>query len=86
MEDAKTSQIECCVHTFCFECIKEWATKCANTCPLCKKRFHVIKYKDANGEAKEFPVTNRSQGMDDMGGLLFLIDDSEDFCYLCGSE
>lgn len=44
MEVASMATIEECKHQFCYECIKQWGSTCANTCPLCKKRFNVIKY------------------------------------------
>jgi hypothetical protein len=31
-----------CAHEFCVSCIEQWAGN-SNTCPLCKKRFNVIK-------------------------------------------
>lgn len=40
----KEANISGCVHTFCFECIEEWA-KNTNTCPMCKCEFNNIKEK-----------------------------------------
>ena len=40
------ARIECCSHRFCFDCINGWATKSENSCPLCKKKFNKITYKD----------------------------------------
>jgi hypothetical protein len=36
------SQINGCVHRFCYECIKTWSNT-MNECPLCKKRFRQIR-------------------------------------------
>ncbi len=55
------ASLDNCSHQFCFECIKHWGTSCANTCPLCKKRFNVIKYTE-NGKQVEHKVLNRNQG------------------------
>ena len=35
-EESILARIECCAHIFCYECIKDWATKGENSCPLCK--------------------------------------------------
>jgi len=50
MENNQSAFLEKCVHLFCFECIKEWATKAENTCPLCKAKFNKIFYKSSDGE------------------------------------
>jgi len=42
MEPDSIASLESCPHQFCFECIKQWGSNCANTCPLCKKRFNSI--------------------------------------------
>jgi hypothetical protein len=34
-------QLDCCTHTFCFECISKWA-KDSSICPLCRARFFAI--------------------------------------------
>lgn len=31
-----------CNHRFCFSCIEKWAKRGNNTCPLCKRAFHLI--------------------------------------------
>ena len=31
-----------CGHIYCFNCIKTWSSR-TNSCPLCKKKFNVIK-------------------------------------------
>lgn len=61
-EASKLASLNSCSHQFCFECIKEWATKSANTCPLCKAKFVKISYKDEAGVPKELDVANRYQG------------------------
>ena len=33
--------LEVCMHTFCLDCIRDWA-KISNTCPLCKRRFSFV--------------------------------------------
>ena len=34
-------RIDCCKHTFCLECIQQWAAK-SNHCPECRKSFQYI--------------------------------------------
>ena len=88
MEPLTIGTIECCSHSFCFDCIKHWGTSCANTCPLCKKRFNIIKHKDGSGKDQETRVLNRNQGANSAGdnAILIQIDDSMDNCYVCGSD
>lgn len=43
------SNINCCEHTFCYICIKEW-TKFSTNCPLCKKEVSFIE----TASGKEF--------------------------------
>jgi len=50
MEVQTQATLESCVHTFCFECIKQWATSAENSCPLCKKLFNQIKYLSEDGK------------------------------------
>lgn len=80
------ARIECCSHQFCFECLKHWGTSCANTCPLCKKRFNAIHYEGPDGKPAEFKVLTRNQGHTGDTGILNLIDDSMDHCYVCGRD
>ncbi len=85
-EMSNIGSLETCSHQFCFECIKHWGTNCANTCPLCKKRFNVIKHTDSSGQSAEFKVLNRNQGYTGDNAILIQIDDSMDYCYVCGSD
>lgn len=48
----KEATISGCVHTFCFECIEEWA-KNTNTCPMCKCEFNNIKEKQNTAHVKK---------------------------------
>jgi len=40
-ERPKEVNIESCNHSFCTQCISNWAKK-ENTCPLCRKKFNVV--------------------------------------------
>lgn len=82
MEPLTQATLESCVHTFCFECIKQWATTAENTCPLCKQKFNSIKYTAEDGAPQTFYVENKKQRIDD-DGLLIVDEESEDFCYVC---
>ena len=57
--DETAARIECCQHRFCFSCIEEWATNQSNSCPICKKRFNKITYKNEKGKEKVKEVANR---------------------------
>ena len=46
MEENKKAHIDCCSHLFCYDCIKTWAGKFENKCPLCKQKLNEITYKD----------------------------------------
>ena len=53
IENIKTGELaklNGCDHTFCFECIDNWGTKCENKCPLCWNQFKEIIYHDEKGE------------------------------------
>eukprot|EP00009_Paramoeba_aestuarina_P013885 CAMPEP_0201539132 /NCGR_PEP_ID=MMETSP0161_2-20130828/69537_1 /ASSEMBLY_ACC=CAM_ASM_000251 /TAXON_ID=180227 /ORGANISM="Neoparamoeba aestuarina, Strain SoJaBio B1-5/56/2" /LENGTH=151 /DNA_ID=CAMNT_0047946335 /DNA_START=36 /DNA_END=492 /DNA_ORIENTATION=- len=39
--------IDCCAHTFCYECISQWS-KLQNTCPVCQRRFEYVTQLDAS--------------------------------------
>lgn len=32
-------KLDCCIHTFCFDCIYECAMKTSNNCPMCRAEF-----------------------------------------------
>jgi hypothetical protein len=34
-------ELNCCTHTFCFECIRRWCEECSR-CPLCKREVGEI--------------------------------------------
>ena len=81
------STLEACNHQFCFECIKQWGTSCANTCPLCKKRFNSIKYFDLETkQLKNHNILNRNYTSQQDNAVLVQIDDSMDFCYICNTD
>lgn len=65
-------------------CIKEWATKAENTCPLCKKKFNKITYTDEKGDVQHLKIEDKRQRIDDDG---YIIDEqSDDRCYVCSSD
>ena len=85
MELQDQATIESCIHVFCFVCIKEWATKAENTCPLCKQKFNKISYTDEKGDLKVLPIENKRQRIEE--NEVYVIDeDSDDVCYVCGLE
>ena len=59
MESASKATLNSCIHSYCFDCIKQWASK-ENKCPLCKKRFNIINYKDEDGVKKQFQAENKN--------------------------
>ena len=52
--DHELSQIDGCIHPYCFSCIEKWSER-ENSCPQCKSRFskiervHKLKKRRANG-------------------------------------
>jgi hypothetical protein len=79
------ASLDSCSHSFCFECITEWA-KTMNTCPLCRERFHkincktkrVVKVRNRNIEPSAFAsnfvpsaedFTLHRQFLDDFSGF-----------------
>ncbi|CDW79707.1 ring u-box protein [Stylonychia lemnae] len=81
MEDNDQASLESCIHLFCFVCIKEWATKAENTCPLCKSKFNKIIYRNSEGETQQMNIENKRQRIDDEE--LMIDTDSDDVCYVC---
>lgn len=73
------------MHVFCFVCIKEWATKAENTCPLCKQKFNKITYTDEKGNLQFLAIEDKRQRIED--NEVWIIDeDSDDVCYVCRRE
>lgn len=52
--------IDCCSHSFCIACIKEWSER-ENTCPLCKTRFSTIHHFNENNELVATKVEDKNQ-------------------------
>ena len=65
VEYAKQARINGCNHKFCFDCIKEWATKSSNTCPNCKKKFDKIIYKNVLDQDQHIKVEDKDALIDD---------------------
>ena len=73
IENMNEAKIDSCEHTFCIGCIKEWAQRAHNNCPLCKKQYTSISYKDS--EMKD--VVEKVEDMDKYEKLE---------CPFCGNE
>ena len=58
--EATKANIDCCNHSFCFECIKEWADKSSNNCPICKFKFQKITRVNEAGETEETKVKDKN--------------------------
>jgi hypothetical protein len=59
-EPTDVSEINCCNHKFCFECIYQWS-RVTNTCPLCKTRFTKIQRFNAKQQTNLVVVPNKNQ-------------------------
>lgn len=73
-----------CIHTFCFDCIKDWSDV-TNECPLCKRKFNEItKYLLKEGgvsvKLETLPVEDKKQRVHDDGGDF--VDEDEGKNYL----
>ncbi|XP_005096696.2 PHD and RING finger domain-containing protein 1 [Aplysia californica] len=70
---------ESCDHSFCLECIQEWA-KNVNTCPVDRQVFHLILARHVGEEIifKQIPVENRSQAEEEQE------EDDPTYCEVCG--
>jgi len=79
MEDiANQGLLDSCTHLFCIDCIKKWSES-ANTCPMCKKRFHKITEKQLTKDGKRKSVTIRVPHRDQRP-------DSDDFEFVLSDE
>eukprot|EP00754_Rhynchopus_humris_P041222 Rhum_TRINITY_DN24821_c0_g1::Rhum_TRINITY_DN24821_c0_g1_i1::g.180188::m.180188 len=76
-----------CSHAFCYTCISQWAKR-SNVCPMCKKRFLVIKQVDRCGgkviaskrvKKKDFEDYDQDLDSDDY------ISEDQELCAVCGS-
>ncbi|BFZ04988.1 hypothetical protein BsWGS_08027 [Bradybaena similaris] len=69
---------ESCDHSFCLECIQEWA-KNVNTCPVDRQVFRIILARHAGEEKifKQFPVENSHQENEE-------VEDDPTYCEVCG--
>jgi hypothetical protein len=45
-EFTEIGALDCCEHKFCYSCIEQWSKRC-NNCPLCKRRFRLLKLLDS---------------------------------------
>ena len=50
IKTGELAKLNGCDHTFCFECIDNWGTRCENKCPLCRNMFSEIMYHNEKGE------------------------------------
>lgn len=48
-DSTTTAKLDCCQHTFCFDCIKKWGEK-SNECPVCRRRYHRISSHESTTE------------------------------------
>jgi hypothetical protein len=56
-----------CLHTFCLQCILQWA-QISNTCPLCKAKFNQIVSTDGGQIAIQDRVQTVPYDSDFVGG------------------
>ena len=76
-KDANETKLNCCQHTFCYDCIKMWLnTNNDHLCPHCRKIILNITYKDKHGKEKteeleSFPESYNSE-MDNVCDRCFL--------------
>ena len=84
LEDMKgkcETKLDCCSHTYCNSCIKEWITMDPRKrCPLCKERIKELSWKDASGKEKSYEVPNPVNMYSDSD---YDSEDGHDLCDRC---
>ena len=72
-KDANETKLNCCQHTFCYDCIKMWLnTNCDHLCPHCRKIILNITHKDKHGKEKTEEFESFNSEMDEICERCFL--------------
>ena len=50
---SEIANVDCCKHTFCIQCIRNWTKTQAEACPQCKKQAKKLIYRDITGKTVE---------------------------------
>eukprot|EP00871_Galdieria_phlegrea_P003081 jgi/Galph1/3774/GphlegSOOS_G2422.1 len=79
----KASQPNCCSHTYCFDCLKQWSDM-LNICPLCKRKFHFIC--DMTDFSRKFRVSDKKQPKYLEDNEYFNQVEEAIYCAICGSD
>ena len=61
LDNDEAASLEICKHKFCKECIKSWAKKSENKCPICRETFRKIKYRSETGKYVYVRVRDKEQ-------------------------
>lgn len=81
-KDQQVGTPESCDHTFCLECIREWA-KTVNTCPVDRKIFSKIHIRERlNGKYRQLLVLPPPEAA---VAVEYEIPDNLTFCEICSS-
>lgn len=83
-EDMKNKAIiEKCAHSFCVNCIEEWA-KQTNLCPLCKVKFNQISIFENEKFSRRQKIEDKKFVYEYMETSEDrIIQNADDFCYVC---
>ena len=72
-KDANETKLNCCQHTFCYDCIKMWLnTNNDHLCPHCRKIILNITHKDKHGKEKTEEFESFNSEMDEICERCFL--------------
>ena len=71
-EEQLQAKLNCCSHTYCYDCIKQWTKDSENTCPQCKLEITKITFKDSDNVIQTEEVLDRRQGQPNMHEFICL--------------
>ena len=80
---SKAARIESCGHKFCLECIRDWASKCENSCPNCKLKFTKIYFGKQTLKVADKELTAEAENFECFVCKAVIMESEEDQAFIC---